>query len=159
MRPHFYQKVFWRWKKKKNRGKEDLFKKSSVASVVLLNKYLVNLKFPETVSRGEGCDIRRAGTVMPQNPYQIWTKNPCQASQNETASLHNCFTEVLGEHQKGGLNPNGLDNQKNLLPTHQYLVATGLTCGDSGWEFSVWSFLWAWTGFFHTQSEATRLRT
>lgn len=52
---------------------------------------------------------------MPQNPYQIWTKNPCQASQNKTASLHNCFTEVLGEQQKGGLNPNGLDNQKTCF--------------------------------------------
>lgn len=108
-----------RRKKKKKRGKGDLFKKPSVASV-LLNKHHVNLKFPETVSWGEGCEIR-TGTVMPQNPHQIQTKKtPPHASQNKAAFLYNCFTKVLGEQQKDGLNTNALDNQKicfPLLPT------------------------------------------
>lgn len=78
-------------KKKKKKGRKgDLFKKSSVASVILLNKYLANLKLPETVSWGEGCGIRRTGTVIPQNPYLIQTKTstPCLPKQS-------CFSLLL----------------------------------------------------------------
>lgn len=60
--------------------------------------------------------MRRTGTVTPQKTTPNLDKQKNAGPQNNTSSLHNGFTEVLRLQQRGGLNPNGLDNQKIPFP-------------------------------------------
>jgi len=123
-RPHKAREYFEDASKKKKEEKETWVKIISCPSTsqnVGSKKYLVNFKFADQakgVRGGEGRDKRRAGTVTPQktppNPNKKTPHHPL--SPNNTPSLHNCLTEVLRVQQRGGLIPNGSDNQNIPFP-------------------------------------------